>query len=222
MKKTIYIDGVYHEYTDIQNLQPELSKANIHIGTQCEIGDELRIGRDTRIGNGVTIGKFCTIDDGCTIGTTCRIDHNTFIGYDCVLADIVKIGQRCVVLSKCNIGFNCRVHDDCRIDQSVRIYQHCTIGRDSKILSNTVITESPLHVVAIRPYVFNAYNDLVQIGCTVQTIAQWRKDYKKKVYTPWLLDQYTINRYYDLLKVAEKWHKKSAADRGLVIEIVKN
>lgn len=187
--KIIYIDGVKYKYAKLKQLKPILDKAEISIGTECTIGNHVWIYPNTVIGDECRISDECTIHNKCTIGNGCIID----------------IG--CDIWSECIIENNCWLYDNCNIEKNVRICSGSMIGPVSNIIKQTIITESPMHVMGSGlPWVFNAYNGLVQIGCQVKPIAEWRKDYKNKIYNSELnID--LIKQYYDLLKIAEKYHK---------------
>jgi hypothetical protein len=70
--KTIYLHvldkgWVSFQYTNISELEEELSKRKIIIGDCCELGDYCKLGNCCELGNGCKLGNCCELGNGCKV-----------------------------------------------------------------------------------------------------------------------------------------------------------
>jgi UDP-3-O-[3-hydroxymyristoyl] glucosamine N-acyltransferase len=140
--------------------------ANVVIGKNCEIAENVRIFPNATIYDGAKIGKNSTIHSGvsirenCEIGANCIIHNNTTIGSDgfgyakdeekhwlkipqvgrVVLEDDVEIGANTAI--DCASVGETRIKSGAKIDNLVQIGHSCTVEEDALICSQTGLAGS--------------------------------------------------------------------------------
>ena len=189
--KTIYLQvlgegWVSFQYTNISELEEELSKRKIIIGNGCELGD------------GCKLGHYCKLGDGCKLGHYCKL------GYGCELGDDCKLGNDCELGDGCKLGYGCELGNDCELGDGCKLGYGCELGDDCKVPKSLFISASQ-HSVSYWGY------DAIQIGCKKYTISEWQKHFreigKAEGYSEEQIDEYGF--YIDLIaKLHGRWNIK--------------
>ena len=89
-----------HYYGSLEELRPELTKRDIVIHSETEIGDGTAIENNVWIGSHNTIGNGVIFREGSIVGDYVIIGEMTRIGKNAIVEDLTVIG-RC-----CDIGEN--------------------------------------------------------------------------------------------------------------------
>ena len=78
--KTIYLHvldkgWVSFQYTNISELEEELSKRKIIIGDCCELGDYCKLGNCCELGDYCKLGNCCELGNCCKLGNCCELGN---------------------------------------------------------------------------------------------------------------------------------------------------
>ena len=112
--KTIYLHvldkgWVSFQYTNISELEEELSKRKIIIGDCCELGDYCKLGNCCELGDYCKLGNGCELGDYCKLGNGCELGDYCKLGNCCELGDYCKLGNGCELGNCCELGNGCKV-----------------------------------------------------------------------------------------------------------------
>ena len=82
--KTIYLHvldkgWVSFQYTNISELEEELSKRKIIIGDGCELGNGCKLGECCELGYCCKLGNYCKLGNCCKLGNGCKVPKSLFI-----------------------------------------------------------------------------------------------------------------------------------------------
>ena len=189
--KTIYLHvldkgWVSFQYTNISELEEELSKRKIIIGDCCELGDYCKLGNGCELGYCCKLGYGCELGDYCKLGNGCELGNGCKLGNCCELGDYCKLGYGCELGDYCKLGYGCELGNGCKVPKS-------------------------LFISASQHSVSYWGQDAIQIGCRKYTISEWQKHFreigKAEGYYDEQIDEY--GNYIDLIaKLHGRWNIK--------------
>jgi acetyltransferase-like isoleucine patch superfamily enzyme len=118
------------------------------------------------------------------------------LGNHAMLGDCVRIGNGV------RIGDWVWLGDCVRIGNGVRIGNHAMLGDGVRL------GKSPLYITSDLPYLFNGYNDRIQIGCKDFTVAEWKESYEDIAERSGETNENVIQKYYKLICLYDEWRCK--------------
>jgi hypothetical protein len=128
------------------------------------------------LANGVTIEAGCKLADDVTIEAYCKLADDVTIGARCNLAYGVALGTRCKLADDVALGTRCKLADDVALGARCKLANGVTLGAGCKLADGVTWKSQPLLIYGTRHIVQMVSPTLLQIGCLILTIEQWRED----------------------------------------------
>jgi NDP-sugar pyrophosphorylase family protein len=132
----------------------------------------------------------------------CQLGNHAMLGDGVSLGDGVRIGY------DVRIGDNVTLGDGVRIGNYVTLGNDITLGDGVRIGYDVRIGKSPLYITSDLPYLFNGYNDRIQIGCKDFTVAEWKESYEDIAERSGETNENVIQKYYKLICLYDEWRCK--------------
>lgn len=85
---------------------------------------------------------------------------------------------------------------------------HCQLGNHAMLGDGVRLGKSPLYITSDLPYLFNGYNDRIQIGCKDFTVAEWKESYEDIAERSGETNENVIQKYYKLICLYDEWRCK--------------
>ena len=101
-----------------------------------------------------------------------------------------------------------RIGNDVSIGDNVRLGNYVTLGDNVRIGDNVRLDQSPLYIASALPFIFNGYNDRIQIGCKDFTVTEWIERYREIAIEAEITDESRIQKYYRLICFYDEWREK--------------
>jgi hypothetical protein len=92
-----------------------------------------------------------------------------------------------------------------RLGNWVMLGNRVRLGNDVMLGNRVMLEQNPFYVCSELPFIFNGYNDRIQIGCRDYTVEYWLENYKKIASETGITDVEIIERYHQLIKLYSTW-----------------
>ena len=83
-----------------------------------------------------------------------------------------------------------------------------TLGDFVRLGNKVTLGKSPLYIASDLPFIFNGYNDRIQIGCKDFTVTEWIERYREIAIEAEITDESRIQKYYKLICFYDEWREK--------------
>jgi hypothetical protein len=124
---------------------------------------------------------------------------DTLANHDVRLGDRVRLGNRVT------LGDDVRLGDWVTLGNDVTLGNRVSLGNGVRIGDGVSLGKSPLYIKFDLPFIFNGYNNRIQIGCRDYTVDYWLENYKKIASETGITDEQIIEKYYQLIKLYSTW-----------------
>ena len=108
----------------------------------------------------------------------------------------------------CQLGNHAMLGDWVWLGDCVRIGNGVRIGNHAMLGDGVRLGKSPLYITSDLPYLFNGYNDRIQIGCKDFTVAEWKESYEDIAERSGETNENVIQKYYKLICLYDEWRCK--------------
>lgn len=98
------------------------------IGTDVELGNDVRIGYRATIGDWVKIGNDANLDDNVEVGDFLTIGNGARIGYNAIIGNDAKIGKEAKIADYVKLGNNAELGDNVELGEGAEIGDCVKIG----------------------------------------------------------------------------------------------
>jgi len=82
---------------------------------------------------------------------------------------------------------------------------YVTLGNYVTLGDNVRLGQSPIYIASALPFIFNGYNDRIQIGCKDFTVTEWIERYREIAIEADITDESIIQKYYKLICLYGEW-----------------
>jgi acyl-[acyl carrier protein]--UDP-N-acetylglucosamine O-acyltransferase len=120
-------------------------------------------------------------------------NHDVRLGNDVTLGNWVRLGNDVTLGDRVTLG------------NDVTLGNRVTLGDDVTLGNRVRLEQNPFYVCSELPFIFNGYNDRIQIGCRDYTVEYWLENYKKIASETGITDEQIIEKYYQLIKLYSTW-----------------
>ena len=132
----------------------------------------------------------------------CQLGNSVRLGNDITLGNYVRLGDYVTLGNDVTLG------DGVRLGNDVTLGNDITLGDDVTLDNGVSIDQSPLYISSDLPFIFNGYNDRIQIGCKDFTANEWKKQYREIAEGAGITDESIIQKYYKLICLYDEWRCK--------------
>ena len=96
-------------------------------------------------------------------------------------------------------------NNDVSLGNYVRLGDYVSLGNGVRLGDGVSLGKSPLYINSDLPFIFNGYNNRIQIGCRDYTVDYWLENYKQVAIEVGITDEQIIEKYYQLIKLYSTW-----------------
>ena len=117
----------------------------------------------------------------------------------------INIGNNWIDYSDISELKDTLANHDVRLGDWVTLGDRVTLGNRVMLGNRVRLEQNPFYVCSELPFIFNGYNNRIQIGCRDYTVDYWLENYKQVASEAGITDEQIIEKYYQLIKLYSTW-----------------